>query len=69
MEVRGLPTGRAGVLLGVMAEHIQFWLREAKKVKGPRTNTVGQTGEYDKAGISRGAHPDGTGMHNDGANS
>ena len=39
------------------------------KVNVPRTNTVGQTGECDEAGFSRGLHPDSSDMDYDGANS
>ena len=33
--------------------------------KGPRHKTVGQTGEYDEAGVPRGVHPDRTDMDDD----
>ena len=36
------------------------------KVKGPRTKRVGKTGECDKSGVLRGAHPDGTDMNKGG---
>ena len=38
---------------------------------GPFTvpHMVGQTGEFDKAGIPRGVHPSGTDMDNNGVNS
>ena len=37
--------------------------------KGPRHKTVGKTGECDEAGVPRRAHPAGTDMDGDGANS
>ena len=38
------------------------------KKKVPRTETVGQTDQCDKPGVSRGAHRNGTDMNDDGAN-
>ena len=33
----------------------------------PRHTTVGETGKFDKTGVSRGATPSGTDLDNDGA--
>ena len=58
-----------GGTIGVQSRTSKCLYKGGEKAKVPKTKAVGQTGECGKAGVSRGAHPVGTGMYNNGVNS
>ena len=55
--------------IGNEGRTIEGMAKGGDKGKGPRNKTVGKTGECDKAGVLRGAHPVSNDMDENGANS